>query len=399
MRTSDGQPASARITAHHPLQAFDPRNFLPDGPRQGRPWGFDRAALSAAETVRAAPGPATAFLDGDLPLPPEDTIELADLIAFLRHPAEAFVRRRLDIYLERRVEQRSDAIPVALDPLEQWEVGDQLLRAWQRGQDPQRGLDVIRARDFLPPGGLAEQSLTRICDLVDRITELAQKRGVRPAAPGAQDVDVMLPDGRRLVGTVPELRGGRVEVVQYSRVRGKHRLAAWAQLLALCAEAPDVAWSTVTVGRHPFKKDKRGAKAVAVELRPLPEPGRGPTALSGLARLVDLYDRGRRNPLPLYCETSLKSATGHRDHDDPTHYVAKEWETEEHAPLEREDRDPYHRVVLGGALPFAALLEQVCRDADEKGWLPPTAAHEARFFAYAWRLWEPILDAERWCTR
>ena len=55
--------------------------------------------------------------------------------------------------------------------------------------------------------------------------------------------------GRRVVGTVGGVYGDTVVRVEYSRLGPKHRLRAWAQLLALTTAQPDASWTAVTIGR------------------------------------------------------------------------------------------------------------------------------------------------------
>ena len=63
-----------------------------------------------------------------------------------------------------------------------------------------------------------------------------------------RDVDVELPDGTRVVGTVGGLHGHTALRVEYSRLTPKQRMRSWVRLVALTA-ATDEPWRAVTVGR------------------------------------------------------------------------------------------------------------------------------------------------------
>ena len=165
-------------------------------------------------------------------------------------PCKGFLARDgVDVALAADEEQPEDALPVELDSLAQWAVGDRVLaRPARRPRD--RG--VVKQREWrrgeLPPGQLGWRMLGRILDR----GHAAARRGRRPAhravpAPSTSTVD--LGDGRRLRGTVPEVYGDRLVSVTYSRLGPKHRLASWVRLLALVASDEDRSWTAHTIGR------------------------------------------------------------------------------------------------------------------------------------------------------
>ena len=93
------------------------------------------------------------------------------------------------------------------------------------------------ARGTLPPGQLARAGARRD----RRGRRAARGRGRRSAAtgpPGSLDVNLELPDGRTLAGTVTGVCGDTLRAISYSRVRPRDRLRAWVRLLALTAAVP-----------------------------------------------------------------------------------------------------------------------------------------------------------------
>ncbi len=122
---------------------------------------------------------ATTLLPEPLPARPQQDVALADLQAFLAHPVRAFLRSRLDVTAPLEAEETLDAIPVTLDGLEKWEVGDRLLRRGARRQDP---ADVVRAeqlRGNLPPGPLGGHALQEIEDHLKRPRSRRPRRCAR----------------------------------------------------------------------------------------------------------------------------------------------------------------------------------------------------------------------------
>ncbi len=391
-----GRPRD-HVVIRHPLTDHDPRNFTDTGlGSAAAPWGFDTAALAAAQARVGERTPARPFVETPLWPLPGDAIALDDLVDFLAHPARAFVRQRLGLSLPGDDgETPSEAIPSTLRGLDAWRVGDAIVGAWLDGEDAERAIEVIRARGLVPPGELAADDLRTVRDHAERIVVLCERIGVTAATLRVgTDVDVELPDGRRLTGTVPDTVAAGLLSVGYSRVSPRRRLATWARWLALVAHDPTSEPRAVTVGRHAWKRNR--AQASVLEPARLPHDDLRHSATELLARLVDLYDRGMRAPIPLYCDSSAKSAEQRRNGELATRYVDKEWETSSYAPFPREDVDPYHLLALGGQVPTDDLFAERCIDPDEVSWV---ADDDRRFVAYAVRLWQPILDTERVMTQ
>ena len=95
--------------------------------------------------------------------------------------------------------------------------------------------------------------------------------------------------------------------------------------------------------------------------------------------LVDLYDRGMREPLPLACRTSAAFAAGGN--------ARGEWESDR---FPKEDRDAEHELVFGSALSYRGAARSATPRADER-WDP---VERTRFGQYALRLWRGLLVHE-----
>ena len=98
----------------------------------------------------------------------------------------------------------------------------------------------------------------------------------------------------------------------------------------------------------------RGAGDDAVAAREARAARRRAVAAEHLAALVDLRDRGLREPLPLGCLSSAAYARAERRAEDPVAAGRREWEST--YAWDREDRDPEHQLAFGGVLAFDELL-------------------------------------------
>jgi exodeoxyribonuclease V gamma subunit len=105
---------------------------------------------------------------------------------------------------------------------------------------------------------------------------------------------------------------------------------------------------------------------------------------------MDLYDRGMREPLPMFCLTSAAYAEAARQGQDSYAAALKQWETEWN--FDREDREAEHQMAFGGVLTLSEVLAIAPGDSETgEGWLD---AEASRFGRLARRLWEGLLARE-----
>ncbi len=388
---SDEGPARDRVEVRHPLQPFDARNFAAGALVPERTWSFDPVMLEGARALtgeRIEPAP---FLSGPLPRDAAALVELEDLVRFAGHPVRAFLRRRLGISVGDYFDEVADALPVELGGLEQWGVGRRLLEGTLAGADLEACVAAEIARGTLPPGRLAKPVIDRVRPIVEEIAAAARAVLDTSAEPGAVDVNVALGDGRSLSGTVPGVCGDVLRTVTYSRVNARHRLAAWVRWLALTAARPEHPFQAVTVGRARAGAPD-GARVTIARIPALaPEAAtRREPALAQLAMLVDLYDRGMREPLPLACMTSAAYAHAAAAGRDAEAAGRRAWESGWNHPNEGAELE--HQLVLGGVRPFDELLAESPRP-DEAGddW---DDAETTRFGRHARRMWAGLLARE-----
>ncbi|TML96356.1 MAG: exodeoxyribonuclease V subunit gamma [Actinobacteria bacterium] len=385
VRVEEGA-ARDRIVVRHPLQPFDPRNFERGALVAGRTWSFDAITLEGARALAGERGEPAPFLSELLPALEAGLVELDDLVRFVEHPVRAFLRQRLGITVRDYSSEVADALPIELDHLERWGVGSRLLDGVLAGADIEACVAAERARGTLPPGELANAVVDDVRPVVMQIAEQARRAIGAGAEPGSVDVKVVLDDGRSLSGTVPGVYGDVLRMVAFSRVGPKHRLAAWVRLLAVTAARPGRAFEAVTIGRARY-----GARDAEVTIARIPPLGPD-EALEHLATLVDLWDRGMREPLPIACESSAAFAAAAAAGKNAEAAARKGWESTWN--FSREDAEPEHELVLGGVLDLAEVLDAPPRS--DEAW---DASETTRFGQYARRLWAGTLAREELTDR
>ena len=257
----------------HPLQPFSPTLFG----AAGSPVSYDPAGLRGA---RALLGPRRE-LARDTAVPPAGPlteVTLDDLIGLASDPVKHFLRARCDLNLGESGDP-GEEVPIQLDGLEQWAVGDRLLGLARDGHSPDEAVGAEWLRGQVPPGELGKRVLDEVSATV---------RGIMKRLPVAPDVPVVFHD--LAVDCGPVRLTGRVATQQdlvvdatYSKLGPRHRLTNWLRLIALTAGTGQ-AWRAAVVARN-----------ARVQLRgPDPE-----TAHALLCRWVRLYRLGLDAPLPL----------------------------------------------------------------------------------------------------
>jgi exodeoxyribonuclease V gamma subunit len=354
----DGANAEGLVRVH-PLQAFDARNFGPRPPIAGG--SFDRAALEGAEALRAhrVSGVTTRPLLVDHPLPerPLTAVTLEELTRFFENPAREFARVRLGVGVPREDDEPTDHIPISLDGLETWQVGDRVLRAVLDGRDTERALDREQRAGALPPTALGGRVRREVAATVASIAH-----GVVPVERRSVDVRLDLPSGIRVTGVVGGVEEHRLTLTTYSTISAKHEGVAWVRRLPLAATDPEAA----RVGQLTGKKG-------TVHLAAPPAD----RAIELLDALVDVRTRGLRFPLGIPPKTARAFAMQAARGDAPavlrSAMLAAESEWAGRFP-ERDDR--WWVSLLGPDAPLDRL------------------DHLGTLSYWAPRVWGPLLDAK-----
>lgn len=275
------ETTTAVVEHEHRSQAFHP-DYL----ATPTPFSFDPDAASAARAAAGTRVPPVPLHELDLGPAPSGDIALSDLIDTVTSPVRAFLRRRLELDLPREQDEVADSMPVSLDGLETWQVGDRILQEFLRGRTMDDALQMEWRRGTMPPGRFGWEQTKTVARCAGPLAEMFES-STQGAPARVREISVDLGDGRRLVGGVTGLYDTRLVRVGYSRVRAKHRLEAWVSLVALAAAGPGP-WVSRAIGRAA----KGDAPARATYSAP-----DDPHAV--LRELVALHDQALTRVLPL----------------------------------------------------------------------------------------------------
>lgn len=402
-----------RLVTRHPLQPYDLRNLGADEVgtlplrADGAPFSHDPVALAggtallgpldelaARRSMRDGPEPARTaprLLAGPLSPSARDDVEWSDLLRFLTNPVGVFLRDRLGILLPEEPEERVEGIPLELDGLGKWQVGSRLLEGLLHGHDPEALGRAERWRGELPPHRLGERVLTGESTQAQAMAEYVRSTLRLPDGAAmrldSRDVDLALPSGRRIVGTiggiVPSTPNTSTLEVSYSSLGPKHRIGGWLRALTLAGTGEPMTSSHVIA--H-VRRRQRG-QSVKVPVRCFFSAPEQAEALALLDQLLDLRDHGLCEPLPLAPRTSAAWARefGYSDVRGADEKARSEWETDDFGRgIPGEQDSPAHQFAFGERLPFAALLTE---PAEDERWAPGVPH---RLGQYALRLWGPM---------
>jgi len=307
-----------RLETDHPRHGYDERCFQPDGVVPGTVWSFDDRQRDGAEARRRRSHVAVPLLAEPLAAADTEVIDLADLHRFFTNPTAAFFSQRLEARLPRIEEELSSVLPLSIGGLEGWEVGTRLLEARMAGTPASEWLEYERALGTVPPGPLGDLALATLTDTVEGLVAEARHRGVVPGPALPFAVDVELPDGTRIVGSVPlRLPSASPGPVRqyYSRYKPTHRVAAWLDLMVLAVSEPDRPWRSLAISRS---EGARGPMVNDLVVAPDGTDSPGPTR--ALAVAVDCFRRGLTEPLPLFPTFSHQIYKGRGGPSDWTGY-------------------------------------------------------------------------------
>jgi exodeoxyribonuclease V gamma subunit len=349
-----GVSARDYLTLEHPLQAFSPRYF--DQARQDARL-FSYSETNAAATLAATRITATEmppFLQSALPEPeePSRTIELTELVRFLYHPTQYFLKTRMGLQLREFDTCLPDDEPIELGPLKKYSVRQELLT--ERIDTAAADLRIFAARGELPPGTIGQMQLRSLDREAERFASI-----VRPHIGESAKGEPLVVDIRcgkfSLTGRIETIYGGKVVHYRCASLNLRDRLRAWVDHLASSAMGGEAPAETLLIGMDEVWEWQ---KISDVE-KPLQD-------------LCALYWEGITRPIPLFPASALAFAEAELSgHKDPLKKARSVWESGYQTKGEKNDEaialifhegDPLDEEFVGLARRvFGPLLQNAKR--------------------------------------
>lgn len=285
---------AARWITRQPMQPFSPRYFA-DRASHERVFTFaggwrDGAAASGGQRV-LPPG----LDDGTrAPAPAEAAMTLEALQRFYRDPPAAFLRERLGLALGGEDVHGDDDETFTLEGLDAWKLRSALLARAGAGERPSESPPrAWQRRALLPPPPLDGAAWREAVQAVVALHTL--QRHWQTPRPEPIAIDLTLPGGRRLTGRISDWRPGGLHRLQVGRLKMKHLLAGWIDLLALVAAGHQGALFAAGLSKagDPETCVLRVSAADALQL---------------LGSLVEWYEEGQQVPLLFHADLAERYA-------------------------------------------------------------------------------------------
>ncbi len=316
LAAASGRGADQRL--FHPLQAFSERYFDQSDPRL---FSYEVHHYRGAEMRRLGPRTLRPLFDAELPpLEPTESVSIAELANFLQNPTAYVLQTRLSLRLRDEAEDLLPREPQKLSPLDRYSCGSHLLTLLLRELDMPRARAVLEATHALPRGTVGHLELRGLAESAIPIARevLAARKGgeLEPLA-----VEHRLPSGRKLTGSIGGLLPEGLLSHQFSRVRAKHLLRLWVQHLTCCWLWPGSGKPSSTL----LGRASNGNSLSRARLSPVASPA------AILDELLDLFEQGRRGPIPFFPESSrqlLLAKAAKRKSKSPLQAAEKAFEVE-----------------------------------------------------------------------
>lgn len=336
-----------RILVQHRLQPFSSVYFSGDGTLVS----YSKEHCSAAKALmKERLHPAPFFTK---PLPEMSTergdIDLRDFLRFFRNPSRYLLGTRLGMFFERRSGALDEREPFGVEGLDSYLLKDDIIRRILDTTMDETLYSLYRARGYLPHGTMGEYSFDTVRGGAELFAEtiLALTKG----APRDSLEFHTAVEGRGIHGTIDTVWPDAVILYRPAKVGPSDKLRAWiVRCLLLNAGEKREVLAAGTDEVYTFDEKEPGAV---------------------LARMIELYERGQREPLLFLPASSYACAESIRKYGD-THRAldAARAAWEGNSFIDGESKDPYMAQCLGN-------MDIFCRE----------------FIDIAETIYRPLLDA------
>lgn len=354
----------------HPLHPFDSAYFTPGTELityDSR--HYQAGGLQGVPVVGVSPLP-------QVETTTQEDIQLEDLHRFFANPVRFFYRDVMGVSLPEVGDPPPTLIPTTVTGLDRWKVGTRAIEVSARLGWVEPTFDQEHYLGEVPPGALGKAQVAQINTMASNVIE--QARHVAVGTPEEYDVDIPIA-GVRVSGRIRNVYANTVVRITFSSPSPIRAFRAWLDLLVLSLAYPNQPWRAVVITRDTDQAHTTTLTA--------------PSAADShayIADLVDVFQRGNQQPLPLPPNTAAGWAKVAHQHPHPLTReqraramaeAGKYWTTHtQHAP--KEDQDPYNAWMWQGVVDLSTVINIEATTGER--WLD----EPSRFAQLAMRMWE-----------
>lgn len=363
---TDGSTRTAHnpLITHHPLSAADTRYFLP----RTELFSYSSENLAAARVPRARDTRSALLASGPLHEPEDPAwreLTVDRLCSFFGHPVRYFLQMRLGLSLARLDMTLQDHEPFEIDPLHKYALQQDLLERRVAGPLPENVKESVEAMGVLPAGPDGDRAFNALCQDVERFFQTAHEPLSRLRDPSSTAIDITH-SGFHITGEIGLLGAEHLIHSRLAAPKGKDLLRLWIHHVLLNMPARNqlprtsilIAAGTATrqgyVGYAPLEN-----------------------AQEHLSSLLDIYQQGMCQLLPLFPESSLayaKAVTGGKPRDEALAGAAACWNGRWN--VRGESRDDFLRLVFREEEALTGRFEAIATRV-----FGPMLDHQGRFQA------------------
>ncbi|MEK7990147.1 MAG: exodeoxyribonuclease V subunit gamma [Thiotrichaceae bacterium] len=317
------------IITHHPLQAFSPKYFSGE---HNKLFSYSNEYCTASHSMFGEREHYRPFIETPLYEQTDVSIlELEQLISFFSHPTRHLLRYSLGIQLPKSEGFIEETEPFELDYLTAYILRNLLVEKGFLQHDLNQFQPIIRATGQLPYGEVGEHLYSQLQVQAEFFIESIQHYSEQKKLDTAS-VIVNLPNKMQLIGNLTNLWENQQLQYRCSKLKAKDFIKLWLQHLLLNAAKQDnLPKHSILIGT-----DKQ------YQASPVPE------SQEILARLVQIYQDGLRQPLYFFPETSMEfiktMQNPKKSNDDALQAAIKRWQGSQYKP--GECLDPYYELCF-----------------------------------------------------
>jgi exodeoxyribonuclease V gamma subunit len=332
----------SQLVARHPLHGFSPTYFNHSDPLL---FSYSKENLAAAALTMGG-GREQPFFHQALAPPAEHWYQcgVTQLIGFFNHPTRYIMEQRLGVYLGQATDVLEDRERFSLDPLSQYQINQQLFKAFLNDTPPQTTYAVARAAGLLPHGTVGKVLHRELGAGVRQYIDETACYGQDTEPRGVYTQIEIAPFS--LHGTIDAIYPEARVVFRMGKPRPKDLLSAFIyHLVMLVTTEADVPRTSILVckGGHVWQW---GA------MTPL-------EARTTLKAFLELYWQGLQKPLPFFCRSSFEYAnqciSKKRSAKEALASATKTWIGNDFSP--GESSDPYYERCFARRDPLSAQFE------------------------------------------